>query len=71
MVRGGCFGGEGVVGTIGSRARLGLGHPGEGAGTSVHALSGWIRSCVRTELRAHRGVNSTPTNTARTELHTA
>ena len=53
------FGGEGVVGTFGSRARLGhfrlagpMGSQG-GAGRSVHALSGWIKQRVRTELRAH------------------
>ena len=63
------------MGTLGSRARLGHirhardhGHP-VGAGTSVHALSGWIKRCVRTELGAHRAKAHGTTQTMVTEVH--
>ena len=40
-----------------------------GAGTSVHALSGWIKQCVRTELRAHGTEAHGMTQALGTEVH--
>ena len=40
-----------------------------GAGTSVHALSGWIKQCVRTELRAHGTEAHGMTQALETQVH--
>ena len=41
----------------------------QGVGTSVHALSGWIKQCVKTDLRAHGTQAHGMTQALETQVH--